>query len=121
LPINCREGRATALLFENIPGGDLEILTDMRYEDGPDAFNRTVLEKLEHHYPSAFERVDHDSFGLMGPTDILQGGLTPVVREDYVQLSNARSSRTTASTSSSASRSREIARRSSTGSPTGPI
>jgi len=90
LPITCRHGRATALLFENIPEGDTEVLADIRYEHDPGAFNRTVLEKLERHYPSAFERVEHSSFGLTGPSDILQGGLTPVVREDYVRLGSGR-------------------------------
>jgi 2-polyprenyl-6-methoxyphenol hydroxylase-like FAD-dependent oxidoreductase len=37
-----------------------------------------------------FERIDHAGFQLMGPRDLLQGGLTPVVREDYVRLSNGR-------------------------------
>jgi hypothetical protein len=86
LPINTREGQRTALLFENIPGGDLEVLADIRFEDDPRAFNTLVLDKLGHHYPACFERVDHDGFELMGPQDILQGGLTPVVREDYTQL-----------------------------------
>ena len=86
LPITSREGFATALLFENIPGGDLEMLADLAYEDDPAAFDRAVLAKLEQHYPMCFERVDHDSFGLQGARDLLQGSLTPVVREDYVRL-----------------------------------
>jgi 2-polyprenyl-6-methoxyphenol hydroxylase-like FAD-dependent oxidoreductase len=86
LPITSREGFATALLFENIPGGDLELLADISYQDDPGAFDRTVLDKLRDHYPMCFERVDTGSFGLMGPTDLLQGALTPVVREDYVRL-----------------------------------
>lgn len=90
LPITSSEGFATALLFENIPGGDLEVLADIRYEDDPAEFNRVVLEKLREHYPMCFERVDHASFELQGPTDLLQGALTPVVREDYVRLSSGR-------------------------------
>jgi hypothetical protein len=86
LPITSREGFATALLFENIPGGDLEILADARYEDDPGRYDELVLEKLEHHYPMCFERVDRDSFGLQGARDLLQGALTPVVRQDYVRL-----------------------------------
>jgi 2-polyprenyl-6-methoxyphenol hydroxylase-like FAD-dependent oxidoreductase len=88
LPITSREGFATALLFESIPGGDLEVLADISYGDDPARFNRVVLEKLEHHAPMCFERVDQSSFGLLGPTDLLQGALTPVVREDYVRLSS---------------------------------
>lgn len=88
LPITSREGFADALLFEAIPGGDLEVLADASYQDDPAAFDRLVLEKLERHFPMAYERVDRSSFGLMGPTDLLQGALTPVVREDYVRLSS---------------------------------
>ena len=90
LPITSREGFATALLFENIPGGDLEVLADIRYEDDPAEFDRVVLDKLQEHYPMCFERVDRAGFGLQGPTDLLQGALTPVVREDYVRLSSGR-------------------------------
>lgn len=86
LPITSREGFATALLFENIPGGDLEVLADARYDDDPQAFNALVLRKLEQHFPMCFERVTESEFGLQGPTDILQGALTPVVRRDYVRL-----------------------------------
>ena len=88
LPITRREGFADALLFEAAPGGDLEALADASFQDGPAAFDRLVLEKLERHFPMAYERVDRSSFGLMGPADLLQGALTPVVREDYARLSS---------------------------------
>jgi 2-polyprenyl-6-methoxyphenol hydroxylase-like FAD-dependent oxidoreductase len=86
LPLLTREGPATALLFENLPGGDMEMLVDMPYEEGPEAFERTVLEKLRAHYPVVAERVDPSAFGVLGPKDILQGALTPVVREDFLRL-----------------------------------
>ena len=86
LPITSRDGLATALLFENIPGGDLEVLADLDYAADPRAHDETVLRKLEEHYPMCFERVDPASFCLQGPTDLLQGALTPVVRQDYVRL-----------------------------------
>lgn len=88
LPITSREGFATALLFENIPGGDLEVLADVSYDEDPRGHDELVLRKLEEHYPMCFERVDTSSFCLQGPTDLLQGALTPVVREDYVRLGN---------------------------------
>jgi 2-polyprenyl-6-methoxyphenol hydroxylase-like FAD-dependent oxidoreductase len=90
LPIYSREGFATALLFEGIPGQDLEPLADLRYEDDRELFDRTVLAKLERHFPLCAERVDRSEFGLQGPSDILQGALTPVVRNDYVRLANGR-------------------------------
>jgi 2-polyprenyl-6-methoxyphenol hydroxylase-like FAD-dependent oxidoreductase len=90
LPIFSREGFADALLFETIPGGDLEILADIRYDDDPALFERTVLQKLEEHFPMVFERVDPRDFHLMGPRDILQGALTPTVRQDWVRLGSGR-------------------------------
>jgi 2-polyprenyl-6-methoxyphenol hydroxylase-like FAD-dependent oxidoreductase len=90
LPIYSYDGFATALLFENIPGGDLEVLADIRHEDDATTFDRVVLEKLRTHYPMVVERIDPKSFGLWSSRDILQGALTPVVREDYAQLASGR-------------------------------
>ncbi|HXO51226.1 MAG TPA: styrene monooxygenase/indole monooxygenase family protein, partial [Mycobacterium sp.] len=44
-------GDATALLFENRPGSDLEVLAHTRYDDNPRAFLDLVLDKLRTHYP----------------------------------------------------------------------
>ncbi|MBV9196620.1 MAG: hypothetical protein JO168_20980 [Solirubrobacterales bacterium] len=90
LPITSREGFATALLFEAIPGGEVEVLADARYDEDHDRFDRLVLHTLEQHFPMCFERVDVASFSVQGPGDLLQGALTPVVREDYVQLQSGR-------------------------------
>lgn len=87
LPMFSRDGHVTALLFENVPGGDLEVLADLPYDDDPARFHRTVLEKLEQHHPAVFERVDPTRFALTGPLDLLQGALTPTVRGDYARLS----------------------------------
>jgi 2-polyprenyl-6-methoxyphenol hydroxylase-like FAD-dependent oxidoreductase len=90
LPITSREGRATVLLFENIPGGGLEELADRPYADDPRAYERLVLDVLAEHYPACFERVDGSSFALQAPRDLLQGALTPVVREDWAVLDGGR-------------------------------
>ena len=90
LPIFFRDGFATALLFEAIPGGDLEALAEISYDDGADAFHATALEKIETHFPMLRERLDSGSFALAGPGDILQGALTPVVHEDWVRLDSGR-------------------------------
>ena len=90
LPIYSHDGFATALLFENVPGGALESLADLRYDDDPAAYDRLVLEALRAHYPMAAERVDPDSFGLWSSRDLLQGALTPIVREDYARLGSGR-------------------------------
>lgn len=90
LPLLTREGPATALLFECIPGGDTEILVDMPYDEDPAAFERTVLEKTRQHFGWVRQRIDTSAFSMLGPKDILQGALTPVVREDYVQLASGK-------------------------------
>jgi 2-polyprenyl-6-methoxyphenol hydroxylase-like FAD-dependent oxidoreductase len=80
-------GMAHALLMENVPGGDMEVLARLRYDDDPRAFLDSVLEKLEKHHPTVFRRVDRKAFGLAnGPNDLLQGGVTPTVRRSHVTL-----------------------------------
>jgi 2-polyprenyl-6-methoxyphenol hydroxylase-like FAD-dependent oxidoreductase len=81
LPLLTREGPATALLFECIPGGETEMLVDMPYDEDPAAFERAVLGWVH-------ERIDTSTFAMLGPKDILQGALTPTVREDYVKLAS---------------------------------
>lgn len=86
IPTLTFDGMATALLFENIPGGDLEVLARMSYDDDPKAFVQTVLDKLEAHHPTVYDRVDSARFGIRGPIDLLQGGIVPTVRRSCVAL-----------------------------------
>jgi hypothetical protein len=82
-------GDATALLFENRPGSDLEVLAHTRYEDNPRAFLDLVLDTVRTHYPITARRVNEDEFDLAnGPLDILQGGVTPTVRHGHIELAN---------------------------------
>jgi hypothetical protein len=90
LPIYSHDGFATALLFENVPGGVLEPLAHIRYDDDPAAYDKLVLDTLRTYYPMTAERVDPDAFGLWSSRDLLQGALTPIVREDYARLSSGR-------------------------------
>ena len=90
LPLLTREGPAAALLFECIPGGDTEMLVDMPYDEDPAAFERAVLDTTRRHFGWVHERIDTSAFSMLGPKDILQGALTPVVREDYVQLASGK-------------------------------
>jgi len=82
------EGRQSGLLIEAIPGGDLEILTQLRYEDDPDRFKAALLERLHQYAPATYERIDPDNFALTRPLDILQGAVTPTVRRAYQALEN---------------------------------
>ena len=84
-------GMAHALLMENVPGGDMEVLARLRYEDNPRAFLDTVLQKLEIHHPTVYRRIDRQRFDLAnGPNDLLQGGVTPTVRHGHVPLAGGK-------------------------------
>lgn len=84
-------GMVNALVMENHIGGDLEILAKTKYDDDPKAFIALLLEKLEKHYPTCYERIDLDEFDLAnGPLDILQGGVTPTVRASHALLPNGK-------------------------------
>jgi 2-polyprenyl-6-methoxyphenol hydroxylase-like FAD-dependent oxidoreductase len=90
IPMLTFDGQAHALLFENIPGGELEMLADLSYDADPKVFESTILGVLEKHYPKTFERVNPAEFGLTRPQDLLQGALVPQMRADYAQLSNGK-------------------------------
>jgi 2-polyprenyl-6-methoxyphenol hydroxylase-like FAD-dependent oxidoreductase len=90
IPTFSESGHVTVLLFENVPGGDTEVLADAKYDEDPAAFEQLVLEKLRAHHPQVFERVDVARFGLTRPEDLLQGAVTPVLREDYAVLPNGK-------------------------------
>jgi 2-polyprenyl-6-methoxyphenol hydroxylase-like FAD-dependent oxidoreductase len=80
-------GLVNALVIENLPGGQLEILAKARYDEDPEAFIGLLLGKLRQHYPTCAERIDEKEFDLAnGPLDILQGGVTPTVRASHVVL-----------------------------------
>jgi 2-polyprenyl-6-methoxyphenol hydroxylase-like FAD-dependent oxidoreductase len=86
IPIETFEGNVTTLLFECVPGGDLEALARTPYEDDPEAYERLALEKLRAHFPPIFQRVDPASFGLTRPSSILQGAVAPVARASYAPI-----------------------------------
>ncbi|MDD3444561.1 MAG: hypothetical protein PHS60_04075, partial [Zavarzinia sp.] len=91
IPTLSFNGMVSALVIENHIGGDLEILAKTKYDDNPRAFLDLLLEKLRKHYPTCAERIDEKEFDLAnGPLDILQGGVTPTVRNAYVRLDNGK-------------------------------
>lgn len=63
-------GMKTALLMENIPGGDMAGLASLNHDADPAAFRQTILDKLERHHPHTYDRVDTHRFGLAQPLDI---------------------------------------------------
>lgn len=87
IPTLTFNGLQSAMVWENIPGGDTEILAHTRYEDDPAAFKKLMLEKITAHYPTLRERIDEKEFDLAtSHLDILQGGVVPAVRESSVRI-----------------------------------
>jgi len=86
IPMLTREGVVEVLLFECVPGGDLEVLARKPYADDPIAHDRLVLEKIRQYAPRVAERVDESEFTLLDPTSILQGAVVPTVREGFTRL-----------------------------------
>jgi hypothetical protein len=85
------DGPVSALLIFAVPGGALEGITHQRYEDDPAAFNRAVFDLLREHAPAICERIeDQAGFGALGPLELLQGGIVPVVRHGVCELSPGR-------------------------------
>ena len=62
----------------------------MRYEDDPRHFEMTALALLREHAPLIAARIDVRSFSLTRPLDLLQGAITPTVRQGYARLDNGR-------------------------------
>ncbi len=84
IPTITFDGVANALLMENVPGGDMEELATLSYDDNPRHFLSVLLGKLEKHHPTTYDRIDTARFGLAQPQDLLQGGVVPTVRNTVV-------------------------------------
>ncbi|MGN8546061.1 styrene monooxygenase subunit StyA [Bradyrhizobium sp. 13971] len=84
IPTLSFNGMKTALLMENIPGGDMADLVSLSYDADPAAFRQTILDKLEKHHPHTYNRIDTHRFGLAQPLDLLQGAVVPTVRQSSV-------------------------------------
>jgi hypothetical protein len=89
-PMLTAQGKVTALLFESVPDAALARLAQQRYDDDPGGFDKLVMSALAEHFPRVFERVRVNDFGLLSAADVLQGGVPPVVRNDYVRLQSGR-------------------------------
>ncbi len=86
IPTITFDGVANALLMENVPGGDMEELATLSYDDDPKHFLSVLLGKLEKHHPTTYDRIDTARFGLAQPQDLLQGGVVPTVRNTVVEF-----------------------------------
>ncbi|MCF6469556.1 monooxygenase [Nonomuraea sp. MG754425] len=85
-PFVTREGVASALILEAVPGGPLEPVTRMPWDEVPAA----LLALFREHTPRLAEAVDAAAFELLGPDDLLQGAITPTVRRPVAELPSGR-------------------------------
>jgi 2-polyprenyl-6-methoxyphenol hydroxylase-like FAD-dependent oxidoreductase len=76
--------------FFAVPGGPLEAVVNTKYEADPAAFHRTLLGALQHFFPDSYARVDPQKFGAARAEDIVQGGVTPSLRQAYAKLSSGK-------------------------------
>lgn len=84
-------GLSTALVMENHIGGDLEILSKVKYDENPRAFLGLLIEKLRKHYPDCADLIDEEEFDLANSSlDLLQGGVTPTVRKSHIMLEDGK-------------------------------
>ena len=90
IPTITFDGVANALLMENVPGGDMEELATLSYDDNPKHFLSVLLGKLEKHHPTTYDRIDTARFGLAQPQDLLQGGVVPTVRNTVVEFDDGK-------------------------------
>lgn len=90
IPMWSFSGKVMALLFESVPGGPQEVLTDQKYADDPAAYREKTLEILREYYPPMYARINEDEFRLQGEKDILQGAFPPSMRQDFVELPNGK-------------------------------
>ncbi len=84
------DGVVSGLLMEAIPGGSLDAITRLRYEDDPAAFNAALLAMLREHAPETYARTDPAAFGLTRALDTLSGGFTPTARRGWAPLRGGR-------------------------------
>lgn len=90
IPFHSFDGPITALAVNASPGGPLDVLSGLRYDDDPTRFEKALVELLDNFAPSIRSRLDQSSFGLNRPDDLLQGRLVPVVRRAWAALGDGR-------------------------------
>ncbi|RLU81764.1 monooxygenase [Streptomyces griseocarneus] len=88
MPFHCADGRVDVLGLEAVPGGPLEPVCRIPYDADPARFHSAVLDALHRHVPDLRERVDERAFRLNRPTDLVQGGIVPVVRRAWRALTD---------------------------------
>ncbi|HEX8106954.1 MAG TPA: styrene monooxygenase/indole monooxygenase family protein [Kofleriaceae bacterium] len=89
-PFLREDGRVGCINVQAIPGGPFEPMARMRHDDDPAAFRAALLALFLAHAPLTRPRIDPGEFDVLGPSHVLQGGITPTVRRGHAALGDGR-------------------------------
>jgi 2-polyprenyl-6-methoxyphenol hydroxylase-like FAD-dependent oxidoreductase len=78
------------MLFEAIPGGPLEPITSAPYDDDSAVFEALMIDLLCQYAPGVHARLDRSQPAITGAMDVLQGAVTPTVRQPYCEIAPGR-------------------------------
>ncbi|MFF4056611.1 styrene monooxygenase/indole monooxygenase family protein [Streptomyces sp. NPDC001668] len=84
------DGPAHGMVVEALPGGPLEQLASYDHAADPAGFEKTLLGLVADHAPELRERITDGEFAIRRPGDVIQGGLTPTVRQSWTTLPSGR-------------------------------
>lgn len=84
------DGRVGCINVQAVPGGPFEPMARMRHDDDPAAFRAALFAVLRAHAPLTRPRIDPGAFDVLGPSHVLQGGITPTVRRGHAALGDGR-------------------------------
>jgi 2-polyprenyl-6-methoxyphenol hydroxylase-like FAD-dependent oxidoreductase len=89
-PFVTAHGIAAAILVEAVPGGPLDHLTRIDNATDVESAAAVLYRGIEEFAPRLAGRIDPQTFGLLGPLDVLSGAITPAVRRGRAQLPDGR-------------------------------
>jgi hypothetical protein len=83
-------GLQEMILIEGIPGHGFAPLLSHRYEEAPSRFTAMLLNVLRDYADPVYARINPAKFSVVHPLDIVQGAVTPTVRQGFVPLGGDR-------------------------------
>ncbi len=89
-PFHTLSGRVCSILIEGVPGQAFDPIMEIRYNDDPRRFEKTVLALLREHAPAIYSLVDPNEFAVTRSQDVLQGAITPTARRGYACLESGK-------------------------------
>jgi len=90
IPFRSFDGPVSGVAVSGLPGTALAELAGFDRDGDPAGFVAALTGLLARFAPSILERADRSRFGPPRPQDVLQGRLTPVVRQGWAPLGNGR-------------------------------